>query len=102
MYLNSTAGFAVTSALLQIFTEIIAKCWTIYSLKARERTFEWKTKIDGRKLRAMALRKNVTVTIPADGSARRNYRLGMIAVRFTSEIIAEKTCIIIGMLVAML
>ena len=122
MYFNSTPVFAVASAALAIVTEIMAKSWMVFrvknfkkimkALKKRRRAAtvavatESTDSTDDSESEAGTVEDNQSDNDEGENSeeddAEIRHILGLLALRFYTDIVAEKASIICAALIALL
>ncbi|GMH70081.1 hypothetical protein TrRE_jg12568 [Triparma retinervis] len=83
LYFNASVKYALFSALCQVFTEVVGKIWTVWATKKRLAFFR---KDDD----------NI------DYEELERERLAFLAIRFHTEIVAEKGCIVTACEIAFL
>ncbi|GMH69188.1 hypothetical protein TrRE_jg11647 [Triparma retinervis] len=116
LYFNASVKYALYSALCQLFTEVVGKIWTVWATKKHFKMYikELESNAGGKmnKLKVAVLKLSQEAGINHDVANERDgdidstellrRALALLAIRYHTEIVAEKGCIIVACEIAFL
>ncbi|GMH54930.1 hypothetical protein TrRE_jg916 [Triparma retinervis] len=116
LYFNASVKYALFSALCQVFTEVGGKVWTVWATKKQFKQYieDLEDNAGGKmkKVKVAALKLSQEAGINHDIANERDNEIGwaellrralaLLAIRYHSEIVAEKGCIVTACEIAFL